>query len=107
MATISSDIIRGYNDLIVLKLLLDGPSYGYELAQRIKTITEEKYVIQETTLYSALTRLLKKSYVTSFSKEGDTGKRRTYYEITKEGISYYEEKCEEWVLTQDVIRRFV
>ena len=32
MITISSDVIRGYNDTIILYLLLDRPSYGYEIA---------------------------------------------------------------------------
>ena len=54
---ISSDIIRGYNDTIILYLLLEGPSYGYEISKRIREISMEKYIIKETTLYSAFNRL--------------------------------------------------
>ena len=57
---ISSDIIRGYNDTIILFLLLDGPSYGYEISKRIRELSKNKYIIKETTLYSAFTRLEKK-----------------------------------------------
>ena len=53
---ISSDVIRGYNDIMILCLLLDGDSYGYEISKRINEITEEKYKMKETTLYSAFTR---------------------------------------------------
>lgn len=67
MVNISSDVIRGYNDTIILYLLLDRPSYGYEISKQIKLISEEKYVIKETTLYSAFTRLEKNGYITSFS----------------------------------------
>ena len=67
MLNISSDVIRGYNDTIILYLLLDRPSYGYEISKQIKLISEEKYVIKETTLYSAFTRLEKNGYITSFS----------------------------------------
>ena len=35
MTTISSDVIRGYNDTIILYLLLDRPSYGYEISRMI------------------------------------------------------------------------
>lgn len=66
MVNISSDVIRGYNDTIILYLLLDRPSYGYEISKQIKLISEEKYVIKETTLYSAFTRLEKNGYITSF-----------------------------------------
>ena len=52
---ISSDVIRGYNDTMILYLLLDKPSYGYEISKQIKTLSNEKYVIKETTLYSAIT----------------------------------------------------
>ena len=62
MLNISSDVIRGYNDTIILYLLLDKPSYGYEISKQIKQISEEKYVIKETTLYSAFTALRKRLY---------------------------------------------
>ena len=102
MLNISSDVIRGYNDTIILYLLLDKPSYGYEISKQIKLISEEKYVIKETTLYSAFTRLEKNGYITSFSSSDNaSGKRRTYYQITNSGREY-RMKCEEWKLTLDV-----
>lgn len=106
MTNISSDIIRGYNDTIILSLLLEGPSYGYEIGKQIRRSSEEKYVIKETTLYSAFSRMEKNGYIKSFSKEAENGKRRTYYEITDSGKAYYLEKCEEWKLTKDVINIF-
>ena len=59
MVSISSDVIRGYNDTIILYLLLDGPSYGYEISKKIKDLSDEKYIIKQTTLYSAFTRMEK------------------------------------------------
>lgn len=108
MNSISSDVIRGYNDTIILFLLLQHPSYGYEISKQIKTLTEEKYIIKETTLYSAFTRMEKNGYIESFSsdKEG-SGKRRTYYRITETGRQYYKDKCAEWNLTKEVIENFI
>lgn len=57
MQNISSDVIRGYNDTMILYLLWEKPSYGYEISKQIKTLSDEKYVIKETTLYSAFTRM--------------------------------------------------
>ena len=103
MLNISSDVIRGYNDTIILYLLLDKPSYGYEISKQIKLISEEKYVIKETTLYSAFN-----GYITSFSSSDNaSGKRRTYYQITNSGREYYRMKCEEWKLTLDVVSKFI
>lgn len=104
---ISSDVIRGYNDTIILYLLLDGPSYGYEISRRIKELSNEKYIIKETTLYSAFTRLEKNGCIVSFYGSETNGKRRTYYEITPAGLKYYSEKCEEWELTKEVVEKFI
>lgn len=107
MTEISSDIIRGYNDTMILFLLKKEPSYGYELSKQIKTLSNGKYIIKETTLYSAFSRMEKNGYIESFVSEADNGKKRTYYRITDAGIQYYYEKCEEWALTKEVVERFV
>ncbi|WP_150272507.1 PadR family transcriptional regulator [Paenibacillus tepidiphilus] len=104
---ISSDVIRGYNDTIILSLLLDGESYGYEISKRIRMLSEEKYIMKETTLYSAFTRLEKNGFIDSFFMDETFGKRRTYYRITPLGRAYYREKCEEWKLTQEVVSKFI
>ena len=108
MIQISSDIIRGYNDTMILYLLLNKPSYGYEISKQIKALSDEKYCIKETTLYSAFTRMEKNGYITSFSSSDNAnGKRRTYYQITGSGREYYRMKCEEWKLTLDVVSKFI
>lgn len=104
---ISSDVIRGYNDTIILYMLLDNDSYGYEISKNIKELSNGKYIIKETTLYSAFNRLMKNGYVESFFRDETHGKRRKYYRITRAGINYYKEKCKEWELTMEVINRFI
>ena len=104
--TISSDIIRGYNDTILLSTLLTGDSYGYEMAQMVESISEGKYRIKETTLYSCMKRLEKNGYIESYRLKDISMKKRVYYHITKKGIAYYYDKCKDWELTRDVINRF-
>ncbi len=104
---ISSDIIRGYNDTIILSLLLRGDSYGYEISKNIKITTNGEYVIKETTLYSAFNRLEKNGYIESYFGDETFGKRRTYFRITPEGRAFYKDKCEEWKLTKTVINKFI
>ena len=108
MVSISSDVIRGYNDTIILYLLLDEPSYGYEISKKIRELSDDKYIIKQTTLYSAFARMEKNGYIESYSMDvSESGKRRTYYQITERGRAYYKEKCSEWNLTKEVIGRFV
>ena len=107
MSELSSDVMRGYNDLLVLFFLLEEPSYGYEISRQIRNISRERYVIKETTLYSAFTRLEKNGNIEAFSGSESQGKPRTYYRITPRGMEYYRKKCEEWKLTKEVIEEFI
>ena len=110
MGEISSDVIRGYNDTMILSILMKNPSYGYEISKQIKSISEEKYVIKETTLYSAFTRMEKNGFIESFVADPDSegnGKKRTYYRITDKGKEYYIDKCDEWELTKEVVEKFI
>ena len=103
---ISSDTIRGYTDTIILHLLLERDSYGYEIAKEISIRSGGAYTIKETTLYSAFTRLEKKGYLLSYHGKESFGKQRTYYRITADGRQFYKEKCAEWRLTKKVIDQF-
>jgi PadR family transcriptional regulator PadR len=104
---ISSDGIRGYNDTIILAILMESESYGYAISKKIREISEEKYVIKETTLYSAFNRLEKNQYIESFPGIVTHGKKRTYYRITERGKDYLSVKKAEWVLTKEVVNRFI
>ena len=104
---ICSDVIRGYNDTIILFMLHDGESYGYEISKKIKILSNEKYIMKETTLYSAFNRLENNGYIESFYKDEPFAKKRTYYKVTTAGLSYYKEKCDEWNLTKEVINKFI
>ncbi|MBO4458097.1 MAG: helix-turn-helix transcriptional regulator [Butyrivibrio sp.] len=107
MVEISSDVIRGYNDTMILFILMEEPCYGYEISKRIRALSNEKYIIKETTLYSAFTRMEKNGYVESYSQNAENGKKRTYYKITESGKNYYRDKCLEWTLTKEVVENFI
>lgn len=104
---IGSDVMRGYNDLMILSLLLENDSYGYEISRKIREISDEKYVMKETTLYSAFTRLEKAGYISAYFGTETNGKQRTYYKITGSGEEFYHEKCKEWKLVEEVVNRFI
>ena len=103
---ISSDVLRGYIDLMILRVLKDGDSYGYEVSKKITEISGKGYAMKETTLYSAFTRLEKLGYLQSYPGTVSGGRERTYYKLTTAGQKYYRLKCTEWELTKDLITRF-
>ncbi len=93
--------------MIIISILLDEPNYGYEVSRRIRTITNDKFVMKETTLYSAFNRMEKNGWITSFFGTETSGNRRTYYQLTDEGRAFYQDKVEEWELTKEIVDKFV
>lgn len=104
---LSSDVIRGFSDLMILYVIYAKPSYGYEISKRIRELSDDRYAMKETTLYSAFKRLEQNGYLKSFAGKETSGKKRTYYELTEKGRCYYGEKCKEWELTKLVIENFI
>ncbi len=106
MFLIGSDVLRGYNDTILLHLLTEHDSYGYELSKEIFERSSGAYNIKETTLYSAIARLEKNSYIESYTGAETHGRPRTYFRITQLGKQYYHEKCGEWEETKELMTNF-
>ena len=107
MESISSDVIRGCIDLMILRVLWDGDSYGYEISRRITAISGQRYCMKETTLYSAFARLEKLGALHSYPGKYSGGRERTYYALTDTGRQQYRQKCTEWALTKELIANFI
>lgn len=88
--SISQNLKRGTAELLLLALILEGETYGYELSQELLTRSRGQFVLQEGSLYPTLYRLEKKGYITSRQVTLKKSKRfRVYYQITAEGKQYY------------------
>ena len=107
MAELSSDVLRGYNDTIILSLLRNADSYGYQLSKKIRDASDGRYVMKETTLYSAINRLERQGLLESYAGEETQGKPRTYYRLTAEGLAHLQEKLDEWELTKQILTIFI
>ncbi len=92
----SSELITGTLKTIVLKLLTSQEKiYGYEITQKVKTLTGDKIQITEGALYPTLHALEEEGVVTTETVY--IGKRiRKYYSITPKGKSKVEEKVNEF-----------
>ena len=104
--SITSDLIRGHTETIILARLIEKDSYGYEINKSIIDKTGGKYELKEATLYSAFRRLESGGMIKSYWGEG-TGARRRYYTITKLGRALYEDNKEEWEKTKNIIESLI
>ena len=92
-AAVSSDLLRGHTETIVLRILMRGDAYGFEIYNRILERTGEQYELKETTLYSSYKRLEAEGCITSYWGDETQGARRKYYRITKKAGQYLNKTC--------------
>lgn len=100
---ISSDLLRGHTDTIILKLLMDGDKYGYEISKLIQTRSRNEYELKEATMYSSLKRLEVDGSITSYWGDETQGGRRRYYRITERGKQLYIENKNNWEYAKRIL----
>ncbi len=93
---ISSDLIRGHLESVILTLIKEKDRYAYEIASEIKTRTQGTFAMKEATLYAMVQRLEKRGIITSYIGDKSHGKKRRYYQITSLGEAYLKTKKDEW-----------
>jgi PadR family transcriptional regulator PadR len=89
-------LLQGTLDLIVLELLRAEPTNGYDLAQRIQTVSREVLRVNAGSLYPALYRLEERGLVKAVWKETATGRRAKVYSLTAAGRKQLEAQRADW-----------
>lgn len=82
---------RGSVNTTILKTLINGDKYGYEIIKEVEEYSEGKIVLKQPSLYSSLSRFEEKGIVSSYWGDSDIGGRRHYYHLTDLGHKYYNE----------------
>lgn len=92
----SGDFLRGHTDTIILRILYEGDSYGYEVAKKINEGGEGLIDVKDATIYIAFKRMEEEGLITTYWGDGVEGARRKYYKISAKGKRVYEERIAEW-----------
>lgn len=104
---ITSDLIRGHTDTIILKLLLAGDKYGYEICKLVSAFSDGEYELKEATMYSSLKRLEHEGNITSYWGDETQGGRRRYYRITDKGKNTYTENKKVWEYAKRILENLI
>jgi PadR family transcriptional regulator, regulatory protein PadR len=92
----NNELLRGTLDMLVLKVVALGPNHGYAIAQRLRQISREFFVIHQGSLYPALHRLEDRGWLQSEWKDTDTGREAKFYSLTRKGHKKLEAEVEGW-----------
>ena len=105
--SMTSDMLRGHTETIILAHLLVQDSYGYQINKDILEKTNNLYELKEATLYSAFRRLEQEGLIQSYWGDEGSGARRRYYAITEDGRAAYERQKKEWEQTKIIIDKLL
>ncbi len=87
-------LLKGVLSLLLLQLLAERESYGYEVVQRLHEIGLAD--VLEGTVYPALTRLEREGRVTTRLVASNAGPARKYYRPTSDGYAALAEGRTNW-----------
>ncbi|QRO87668.1 PadR family transcriptional regulator [Kytococcus sedentarius] len=89
-----SEWMRGVLSLAVLRVLADGPTYGYAIAS---TLEESGLgAVKGGTLYPLLSRLEAAGHVTIEWRAGEGGPGRKYFALTDAGRDHLDREAAHW-----------
>lgn len=89
-----SEWLRGVLEPCVLRVLADGPTYGYAIAERLEALGLGR--TKGGTLYPLLARMETAGLVTVEWRAGEGGPGRKYYDLTRTGHAVLAETAARW-----------
>ena len=100
---LSSDLLRGHTDTMILKLLISGDKYGYEISKLILANSNMEYELKEATMYSSVRRLEADGDIEWYWGDESQGGRRKYFRITEKGKRTYATNKSNWEYAKRVL----
>jgi PadR family transcriptional regulator PadR len=100
---ITSDLLRGNTDTMVLRLLAESDRYGYEIVKLVADRSGGEYELKEATMYSSVRRLEAEGDITWYWGDESQGGRRKYFRITDRGRATYAQNKSNWEYAKRVL----
>lgn len=94
---LSKDLIAASSKPLLLSVLAEGESYGYEIIRRIRELSGGSIEWSEGMLYPVLHRLERDGLIHSEWKQSETGRERKYYSLNSEGKDVLKAERLQWL----------
>jgi PadR family transcriptional regulator, regulatory protein PadR len=102
---LSKDLVAASAVPLILSLLEEGESYGYAIIQRVRHLSGGEIEWTDGMLYPVLHRLEAQGWVRSRWGESESGRRRKYYALNREGQKVLADQKGQWRLVQATLAR--
>ena len=102
---ISKELVAASTKPLVLSILSEGESYGYEIIQKVKELSAENIQWTEGMLYPVLHRMERDKLIESFWQQGESGRKRKYYRIKRSGKSALKTERDQWLTVHQTFEK--
>ena len=102
---LGKDLVAASATPIVLAILSEGESYGYAIIKRVSELSGGQLNWTDGMLYPVLHRLERNGLVAAKWAESETGRRRKYYRLTKEGRTELDAERKRWQVVDQTLNR--
>ncbi len=102
---ISKALVAASTRPIILSILLSRENYGYQIIQRVKSISGGTLEWSDGMLYPVLHRLEKDGFIVSQWKKSEEGRYRRYYSLTDLGREELEAEKRQWLSVHSALAK--
>lgn len=100
---ITKELVAASTEPLILSLLSGGESYGYALIQEVKRLSGNKIEWTDGMLYPVLHRMEHRGLIKSRWGKSETGRKRKYYSLKKDGKAAATKHEEQWSLVHGIL----
>ena len=100
---LSKELVAASTVPLVLSVLTDGESYGYELIQRVRELSGGKIEWTEGMLYPVLHWMEKESLIEAEWREAESGRKRKYYRLKPAGRETLAAEQQQWLTVHNTL----
>ncbi len=97
------ELLQGTLDLLILQTLRWGPQHGYHIAQAIRTHSSDALQVDTGSLYPALHRLERRTWIAAAWKVSDNKQRTRVYRLTRAGRRQLTAERSKWAQLVEAI----
>ena len=101
---LGKDLVAASATPLVLSILAEGDSYGYAIIKRVTELSGGHLKWTDGMLYPVLHRLERQGFVAAKWGASESGRKRKYYRITKDGRAQLNFQRKQWHAVDTTLR---
>ena len=100
---LTKDLVAASSKPLLLSILADGESYGYEIIQKVRELSGGHIEWSDGMLYPVLHRLERDGLIESEWKESQVGRERKYYILSSDGRKAIKTERQQWLAVHNTL----